>query len=192
MKFVTSSLEKKAKIIALNAKLASDSTQLREDDLEILPHRRHSVSSTVAYEIAASAACHVQNRAKIKIHTGTYGDTLYLKQYEVCPVARGCNSEVAAQMAATTMTSVVAAKEREKQAAAKELQSLHSSPCEWFICDEPRTSTRFFVIQVKLCLLIGIISYKCTTSVLVTKCYRLIANDFIRDFVGNSCRDQNH
>ncbi|KMT20332.1 hypothetical protein BVRB_1g003310 isoform B [Beta vulgaris subsp. vulgaris] len=151
LQFVTSSLEKKAKAIELNAKLARDSTHLKEEDLENLQqtNREHIVSSSVAYEIAASAACHVQNQAKTdQYHSSTScRDAVYSGNIEVCPVPRGCNSEMAAQMAATTMTAVVAGKEREKQAAAKELQSLHSSPCEWFICDDPRTHVRFFVIQ---------------------------------------------
>ncbi|KNA13132.1 hypothetical protein SOVF_119520, partial [Spinacia oleracea] len=140
LEFMTSSLEKKAKAVALNAKLAKDSThQQEEDDLEILQQREHvTIRSSVAYEIAASAACHVQNRAKNENHSGNR---------VVCPVPRGCNSEMAAQMAATTMTTIVAAKEKEKQAAAKELQSLHSSPCEWFVCDDPTTHVRCFVIQ---------------------------------------------
>ncbi|KAI3967065.1 hypothetical protein MKW92_032878 [Papaver armeniacum] len=55
--------------------------------------------------------------------------------------------EVAAYVAASTMTTVVAAEENIKQEAAEELQSLHSSPCEWFICDDPSTFTRCFIIQ---------------------------------------------
>ncbi|XP_021748680.1 uncharacterized protein LOC110714475 [Chenopodium quinoa] len=145
--FITSSLEKKAKAIALNAILAKDSAHQQEDNLENLQQRDYVVSPSVAYEIAASAACHVQNRAKKESHPSTSGDAFYAANREVCPVPRGYNSEMAAQMAATTMTTVVAAKEKEKQAAAKELQSLHSSPCEWFICDDPSTHVRYFVIQ---------------------------------------------
>ncbi|KAL4583707.1 hypothetical protein LXL04_008290 [Taraxacum kok-saghyz] len=57
------------------------------------------------------------------------------------------NSEMAAYMAASTMTAVVAAPEKEKQEAARDLQSLDSSPCEWFICDDSSIYTRCFVIQ---------------------------------------------
>ncbi|KAK9076371.1 hypothetical protein SSX86_004705 [Deinandra increscens subsp. villosa] len=45
-------------------------------------------------------------------------------------------------VADTTMTA-----EKEKQEAARDLQSLHSSPCEWFICDDSSTYTRCFVVQ---------------------------------------------
>ncbi|KAL4351924.1 hypothetical protein GQ457_06G030240 [Hibiscus cannabinus] len=58
------------------------------------------------------------------------------------------NSDVASLMATTdSVTSVVAAKEEVKQAVADDLNSTHSSPCEWFICDDDQSSTRFFVIQ---------------------------------------------
>lgn len=57
-------------------------------------------------------------------------------------------SEVAAYVAASTMTAVVAAGEKEKEEAARDLQSLHSSPCEWFVCDDTSIYTRCFVIQV--------------------------------------------
>ncbi|KAL2925202.1 Phospholipase A1 PLIP1 chloroplastic [Bienertia sinuspersici] len=147
LEFVTSSLEKKAKAIELNARLANDSTSLPKDELENLQQRGNVLSPSVAYEIAASAACHVQNQAKVDNHYSKFGDAIYTGSSDVCPVPRGCNSEMAAQMAATTMTAVVAAKEREKQAAATELQSLHSSPCEWFVCDDPNTRVRYFVIQ---------------------------------------------
>lgn len=32
-----------------------------------------------------------------------------------------------------------------------DLNSLYSSPCEWYICDDDESSTRYFVIQVGLC-----------------------------------------
>lgn len=57
-------------------------------------------------------------------------------------------SEVAAFVAASTMTAVIAAEENEKMEAAKKLQSLQSSPCEWFVCDDYSTYTHCFVIQV--------------------------------------------
>lgn len=33
---------------------------------------------------------------------------------------------------------------------ADDLNSLWSSPCEWYICDDDESSTRYFVIQVSL------------------------------------------
>ncbi|XP_044500967.1 phospholipase A1 PLIP1, chloroplastic-like [Mangifera indica] len=45
------------------------------------------------------------------------------------------------------LMAVVVAGEKEKLEAAKGLKSLHSSPREWFVCDDPSTFTRCFVIQ---------------------------------------------
>ncbi|KAK8702270.1 hypothetical protein V6N13_020631 [Hibiscus sabdariffa] len=42
-----------------------------------------------------------------------------------------------------SVTAVVAAKEEVKQAVADDLNSTHSSPCEWFICDDDQSATRF-------------------------------------------------
>jgi hypothetical protein len=46
------------------------------------------------------------------------------------------------------VTSLVSAEKDTKQEMANSLRSLHSSPCEWFSCDEKGGSTRFFSIQV--------------------------------------------
>ncbi|KAK8565532.1 hypothetical protein V6N12_059090 [Hibiscus sabdariffa] len=54
------------------------------------------------------------------------------------------NVDVASFMATTySVTAVVAAKEEVKQAVADDLNSTHSSPCEWFICDDDQSATRF-------------------------------------------------
>lgn len=138
LKFVTSSLEKKAKAAILREKLEQDSTSVPvitslESESE-KPQLRSSSSSASAYKIAASAASY--------IHSCT--------EYDLSePNNSVYKSAAAAQAAASTMTAVVAAGEEEKLEAAKELQSLQSSPCEWFVCDDPNTYTRCFVIQVK-------------------------------------------
>lgn len=139
LNFATSSLEKKAKAVALKAKLNKHSKH--SEDLVNLESnsetpgliQEHTIRSSVAYEIAASAASHVQCCAKSECADGD--------------LRTDCKSERAAQMAASTMTAVVAAREKEKQEAAKDLQSLQSSPCEWFICDDPCTHVRYFVTQ---------------------------------------------
>ncbi|KAJ7962551.1 Lipase [Quillaja saponaria] len=116
-----------------------------------------SVRPSVAYEIAASAASYVQSRAKGLLSLGSKaqkeggsGDSHgreELRNKEGESSSRVYKSEVAAYVAASTMTAVVAAGEKKKQEAANDLQSLHSSPCEWFVCDESSTYTRCFVIQ---------------------------------------------
>ncbi|GAB4844586.1 hypothetical protein Ancab_037985 [Ancistrocladus abbreviatus] len=153
LRFLTSSLEKTAEAIELKAKLSKDSTNLQDPGLATKESstknpdekQRHLISPSVAYEIAASAASHVHSQAK-RENPNLCGSSDQRKETVVTSESEVCNSEVAAHMAASTMTAVVAA-EKEKQEAAEELQSLLSSPCEWFICDDPDTRTRSFAIQ---------------------------------------------
>ncbi|CAI0423266.1 unnamed protein product [Linum tenue] len=145
LQFVTSSLEKKAEVAAMKAKLDDG------DSTYVLPaiseqpsgsQEEHKCRPEVAYEIAVSAASYVQSRAK-EIHSdqsSSYSDQPH-------PLNKKSPSEVAAYVAASTMTAVVAAGEKDKQETANNLQSLQSSPCEWFICDDSSTYTRSFVIQ---------------------------------------------
>ncbi|XP_061353018.1 phospholipase A1 PLIP1, chloroplastic [Gastrolobium bilobum] len=135
LQFITSSLEKKAEVAKLKAKLDQDSTRVpiydsvdSQDGLEKGKDNEQKDQIRLAYDIAASAASYVQLR-------------------EAEGTSRDYKSEVAAYVAASTMTAVVAAGEREKQEAAEDLQSLHSSPCEWFVCDDSSNYTRCFVIQ---------------------------------------------
>ncbi|OMO82081.1 Lipase, class 3 [Corchorus olitorius] len=107
----------------------------------------HRISASAAYQIAASAASYLHSHTR---------SILPFKS----PKPEGCkdssedgcgsemNSDVASLMATTdSVTAVVAAKEEVKQAVADDLNSTHSSPCEWFICDDDQSATRFFVIQ---------------------------------------------
>ncbi|GAB2291092.1 hypothetical protein Dimus_025347 [Dionaea muscipula] len=144
LRFLTSSLKKKAEAISLKAALDSGSA----DDVKARDSTSRSTSKTLSrkqvYQIAASAASNCHYRAKGEI---TAEEDEPQDKEELLYRSRVCKSEMASIMAASTMTSMVAAKEKEKQQVAKELQSLHSSPCEWFICDDPGTRTRYFVIQ---------------------------------------------
>ncbi|TKY61269.1 Lipase protein [Spatholobus suberectus] len=163
LQFITSSLEKKADVAKLKAELDQDSTRVPIDDSVASQDvskkgkdntQKHQIQ--VAYDIAASAASYVQLRAKNLLYLAAKsqqsenedsngkGDSL---GEDLEGTSRGYKSEVAAYVAASTMTAVVAAGEKEKQEAAKDLQSLHSSPCEWFVCDDPSNYTRCFVIQ---------------------------------------------
>ncbi|KAL2345896.1 hypothetical protein Fmac_007181 [Flemingia macrophylla] len=163
LEFITSSLEKKAEVAKLKVKLDQDSTRVPIDDSVACQDvskkekdntQKHQIQ--VAYDIAASAASYVQLRAKDLLYHAAKsqqsenedskegGDSL---REELEGTSRGYKSEVAAYVAASTMTAVVAAGEKEKQEAAKDLRSLHSSPCEWFVCDDPSNYTRCFVIQ---------------------------------------------
>ncbi|CAA0838933.1 alpha/beta-Hydrolases superfamily protein [Striga hermonthica] len=122
LEFVTSSLEKKAEA---KEKVERDSTKTKLE-YEKNPEQMKPPRARTYDQIAVSAASFVQSR--VKEETGG-----------------GCSR--AACVAASTVTAVVAAGEKEKEKAAKDLQSLHSSPCEWFVCDDPGIYTRCFVIQ---------------------------------------------
>ncbi|MBA0860557.1 hypothetical protein Goshw_018793 [Gossypium schwendimanii] len=120
---------------------------------------KHPIRISVVYEIAASAACYVQSQAKGLLSPGSKSQEEEEDDMNSCRILeqpemegensppRVYNSEVAALMAAEAMTAVVRAGEKEKQETAKDLQSLHSSPCDWFVCDDLNTYTRYFVIQ---------------------------------------------
>ncbi|KAG5009078.1 hypothetical protein JHK87_017593 [Glycine soja] len=162
LEFVTSSLEKKGDVTKIKAKLdqdsicvpmdASDSAASQDgsekekgDDNE----QKHQIK--LAYDITASAASYVQSRtkdllslaSKSKKHSGNGDfsgreDSPYEEADETPPVYK---SKYGVNAAALTMTVVAAA------GTAMDLQSLRSSSCEWFVCDDPDTHTRCFAIQ---------------------------------------------
>ncbi|CAO2208701.1 unnamed protein product [Urochloa humidicola] len=143
LRFLTSSLEKKAEAGIISAKLDADSTRPRTApayEVASGPQPRRPIRSHLAYEVAASAASYVRARAHGLLSFGTAppqhqeGGRLY-------------NSGVAAYMAASTVTAVVAAEDSARHEAARDLRSPLSSPCEWFACDEADARTRCLVIQ---------------------------------------------
>ncbi|KAI7731588.1 hypothetical protein M8C21_015190 [Ambrosia artemisiifolia] len=167
LRFVMSSLEKKAELAAkaekekerVRVQELEDNTEKNEDEaikseketaLEVEQMTeavendgekggRKLISASTAYSIAASAASYLHSQTKsiipFKSSENNNGEVGMTK------------AEVASFMATTdSVTAVVAAKEEVKQAVADDLNSLHSSPCEWFVCDDDE-STRYFVIQ---------------------------------------------
>lgn len=107
----------------------------------------YQISASTAYEIAASAASYLHSRTKkiLPFRSSKSEDSLESSEDNDDMI----NSEMASLMATTdSVTAVVAAKEEVKQAVADKLNSTRSSPCEWFVCDDVESSTRFFVIQV--------------------------------------------
>ncbi|KAL2536408.1 alpha/beta-hydrolase superfamily protein [Forsythia ovata] len=164
--FVTSSLEKKAETAAIRDKIEQDSTSVPvttpaitdplSEKRENSEQRRYTRSSA-AYEIAVAAASYLQSRAKDLMSLGSEpqltvdvslgGRDQQQEMDEESKDQQVHKSEMAACVAASTMTAVVAADEKQKQEAARDLQSLHSSPCEWFVCDDSKMCTRCFVIQ---------------------------------------------
>lgn len=152
---MTSSLEKKAEASAIKAKLEQDSIRSPFTDPE--NSEPESDRPFVAYDIEALAAPNVHSPAEGL--SGSHQESndakprcsvANLQEEEGCSPSRVHKSEMAACAAcvAASTKMVVVAGEEEKQKAARDLQSLHSSPCEWFICDDLSTCTRCIVIQV--------------------------------------------
>ncbi|XP_074366693.1 phospholipase A1 PLIP1, chloroplastic [Apium graveolens] len=174
LEFVTSSLVKKAEAAAFTTTTgeldddstcpvdSSSTTESESGKSENSNKKRLNNRPAAAYEIAASAASFVHSRAKDLLFHGSEtqqedidmtlesNERKYLHKDERSTprVYRSdAGSEVAAYVTASTMTAVVAAGDKEKEEAATALQTLQSSPCEWFVCDDSSIYTRCFVIQ---------------------------------------------
>lgn len=158
--FVTSSIDKKE--LAAKAEKNQDSAEIQEEEMNPIDDEEGKkqesngsrISAAAAYQIAASAASylHSHTRAILPFKSSkneTAGNFCEERDRSNDDVER-INSDMASFMATTdSVTAVVAAKEEVKQAVADDLNSTHSSPCEWFICDDDQSGTRFFVIQVR-------------------------------------------
>ncbi|KAJ3670916.1 hypothetical protein LUZ60_008342 [Juncus effusus] len=156
LRLVTSSLEKKSD----KSKLELDSTRTntssetgQTDPTRFDPYQpKRAVKPSVAYEIAASAASYIHSRAKglLSITNNNNNDknnNQNGQSVDLVNEGRMYKSEVAAYVAASTMTAMVAAQEAARLEAAADLRSVNSSPCEWFVCDDRGTRTRNFIIQ---------------------------------------------
>ncbi|XP_058083026.1 phospholipase A1 PLIP2, chloroplastic-like [Magnolia sinica] len=112
----------------------------------------HRISALAAFQIAATAASYLHSRTRsILPFRSTRAETTENFQERTDDSnqkMKVMSSEVASFVVTTnSVTAVVAGKEEMKQAVAKDLSSAKSSPCEWFICDDGNSTTRFFVIQ---------------------------------------------
>ncbi|KAE8692054.1 transcription initiation factor TFIID subunit 13-like isoform X1 [Hibiscus syriacus] len=109
-------------------------------------------SASAAYQIAASAASYLHSHTVAVLPFKSSNPENSKGSSEEGSLSDSSSdmiiSNVASLVATTdSVTAVVAAKEEVKQAVADDLNSTHSSPCEWFICDDDQSATRFFVIQ---------------------------------------------
>ena len=160
LRFVTSSIEKKELAAQAEKNQVSTESPEAESDLKDKAEGKeqkeegYRISAFAAYQIAASAASYLHSHTKTmlpfkssKTEAGEYSPE---ESGSRDGGANMMNSEMASFMATTdSVTAVVAAKEEVKQAVADDLKSTRSSPCEWFICDDDQSDTRFFVIQVR-------------------------------------------
>ncbi|MCL7030211.1 hypothetical protein MKW94_016563 [Papaver nudicaule] len=154
LRFVTSSLEIKANSIEKpNLEDVQDAqhtigNEVKEEEDKKKKKSGYSVSPSIAYHMAASAASYLQSRIPFKSSKSETKVESSEGSHGIDEEAEITSAEVASFVATTnSLTAVVAAKEEMKQAVAKDLNSLHTSPCEWFVCDDDHSGTRFFVIQ---------------------------------------------
>lgn len=168
LRLVTSSCEKREQALKVEKEKAEAEDQEKKEN-EIAQTQGEERSTTIPVEgngktsgnrISASTAYHIAASAASYLHSHTMS-ILPFKSSKTMPnkdsseTTVGCddnidamNREVASFMVTSdSVTSVVAAKEEVKQAVADDLNSNHSSPCEWFVCDDDQSLTRFFVIQ---------------------------------------------
>ncbi|KAJ4797500.1 Alpha/beta-Hydrolases superfamily protein [Rhynchospora pubera] len=154
LRFVTSSLEKKFGSRAIKSMAKIDSVKVGTlscsscfDDDDDGPQPRRPVRTSVVYQIAAVAASYVHSRAQGLLSIGNQSPHVNSSGKTGHTSSRFYNAEMAAYMAASTVTAVVAAQEDARKMAAEDLSSEKSSPCEWFVCDDRGTRTRNFIIQ---------------------------------------------
>ncbi|KAL6968601.1 hypothetical protein U1Q18_034402 [Sarracenia purpurea var. burkii] len=159
LRFVTSSLEKKElamkgekeKEVLAEVQEAEETLRVPEKGQE-QQNNQSRISASAAYHIAASGAAYLYSHTKsilpFKSKTPDSSNDSHEENNEINDSFKIMDNEMASFMATTdSVTAVVAAKEEVKQAVADDLNSTCSSPCEWFICDDDLTMTRFFVIQ---------------------------------------------
>ncbi|XVE73410.1 hypothetical protein DITRI_Ditri11bG0115800 [Diplodiscus trichospermus] len=162
LRLITSSIEKRELAMKIDKKQEKngvppenkEAQRNNKDDVEVHEpkHIGYRISASAAYQIAASAASYLHSQTKTILPFKSSNTESSKGSSEdgsgTDSSADRINSDVTSLMATTdSVTAVVAAKEEVKQAVADDLNSIHSSPCEWFICDDDQSATRFFVIQ---------------------------------------------
>ncbi|CAL0320865.1 unnamed protein product [Lupinus luteus] len=152
LRLVTSSIEKKELTAAIveNNPQEVETKVKEEDDEERKEQKDHGyrISASTAYHIAASAASYLHAQTRRVLPFKSSNALTGEGSLEGSSESLDINTEMASLMATTdSVTAVVAAKEEVKQAVADDLSSTRSSPCEWFVCDDDQSGTRYFVIQ---------------------------------------------
>ncbi|KAL9227618.1 hypothetical protein vseg_003287 [Gypsophila vaccaria] len=151
LRYVTSSIEKREQLAEAEKteQVAAAEAQSQEGtkvEAAKGDDQNNDVRTSAAYQIAVSAATYLHSRtqALFPSRSSKNEESNETSKSE----NRSINSEMASLMATTdSVTAVVAAREEVKQAVADDLSSISSAPCEWFVCDDEKSTTRFFVIQ---------------------------------------------
>ncbi|XP_022770846.1 uncharacterized protein LOC111314086 isoform X2 [Durio zibethinus] len=154
LRLVTSSIEKRE--LAMKVEKNHEKIGVSSEYQEAQRNNKHDAESheqrNIGYRISASAASYLHSHTRtilpFKSSKPESSKGLSKDGSGSDGSADMINSDVASLMAATdSVTAVVAAKEEVKQAVADDLNATYSLPCEWFICDDDQSATRFFVIQ---------------------------------------------
>uniref|UniRef100_A0A1J3FKR0 Lipase n=1 Tax=Noccaea caerulescens TaxID=107243 RepID=A0A1J3FKR0_NOCCA len=148
LRFVTSSAEKTE--LALKDGNCETKRNEKEEEVEEGKDEKNKgrkISASAAYEIVASAASYLQSRTNNILPFSSSSKTEDSDKNDENSSANVESSSEAASSLTNSVTSVVAAEEDVKQAVADDLKSTISSPCDWFICDDDQSHTRFVVIQ---------------------------------------------
>ncbi|XP_020226496.1 phospholipase A1 PLIP2, chloroplastic [Cajanus cajan] len=162
IRFVTSSIEKKELAATAEKDPQKVETNEKEKDSQNVETKEKKKEERKdpengGYMLRADAACNIATSAASYL----LGRTRSIFPFKSSNAVTGegslegiiesrdmINTEVVSLMATTdSVTAVVAAKEEVKQAVADDLNSVHSSPCEWFVCDDDQSGTRLFAIQ---------------------------------------------
>lgn len=149
LRFVTSSAEK-TELALKDGNCATEPNEKEEEGEEGKDEKNkgRKISASAAYEIVASAASYLQSRTNNILPFSSSSKTEDSDKNDENSSANVESSSEAASSLTNSVTSVVAAEEDVKQAVADDLKSTVSSPCDWFICDDDQSHTRFVVIQV--------------------------------------------
>ncbi|MCO5561192.1 hypothetical protein L7F22_014813 [Adiantum nelumboides] len=145
LKFVTSSLEKKAEAetVADLQKRAARSEKFVSSGGD------RTISEGKTADLVHATYCAEAKSDGLQANTGNPAKPKNVEHKVGTSISQGDSepSDEESFMAVAPVTAVVLAEEETKRAVAKDLQTSSSCPCEWFICDDESSRTRFFVIQ---------------------------------------------
>uniref|UniRef100_A0A0D9UZ64 Fungal lipase-type domain-containing protein n=1 Tax=Leersia perrieri TaxID=77586 RepID=A0A0D9UZ64_9ORYZ len=162
LRFVTSSVQEKAKTgLDQKQEHKTEKGESLDQESEVVENPEQGsnqkkesglgVNPLGAYHVMSSAASYLHSRAMDVIPFGSRNDGKNdptIMAFINGESGEGLTMDEASFVATTnSVTSMVAAKEETRQAVADDLNSSRSCPCEWFICDDDKGSTRYFVVQ---------------------------------------------
>lgn len=152
--YVTSSLEKRVSLFVLEKDQAVALTEVEECSKNERTedsgpsHVIYFIDASVAYDIAASAAAYLHSQTKSILPFRSSKDEKTGSGSTDGSCGDGEKEEASVKAAVETGTCVISLEKELKQSLADDLNSVVSTPCEWFICDDNVTATRYFIIQV--------------------------------------------